>query len=113
MEYMQYNMISPLKTLFNANFNADHAKKSGNEGLEKSDSICHKMLSGTFHKVICAFQGQMEGDLSVNEGQIIRILEILNEDWYIVENSSGEAGLFPGNHMDPTEYSGISGFSVL
>ena len=49
----------------------------------------------------------MEGDLSVGEGEVVRVCEKQNEDWYVVENSSGEAGLFPGNHLDPSaEFSG-------
>ena len=51
----------------------------------------------------------MEGDLSVTEGEVIRVVEKQNEDWYVVENSTGEPGLFPGNHLDPNpEFSGIN-----
>ena len=55
----------------------------------------------------------MEGDLSVAEAEVVRVIEKQNEDWYVVENSSGEAGLFPGNHLDPnTEFSGKALFDI-
>ena len=55
----------------------------------------------------------MEGDLSVTESEVVRVVEKQNEDWYVVENSSGEAGLFPGNHLDPnTEFSGKALFDI-
>ena len=51
----------------------------------------------------------MEGDLSVTKGEVIRVVEQQNEDWYVVENSTGEPGLFPGNHLDPNpEFSGMN-----
>ena len=63
--------------------------------------------------VIFFSQGQMEGDLSVAEAEVVRVIEKQNEDWYVVENSSGEAGLFPGNHLDPnTEFSGKALFDI-
>ena len=35
----------------------------------------------TFHKVLYTFHGQMEGDLSVAEGEVVRVCEKQNEDW--------------------------------
>jgi hypothetical protein len=55
----------------------------------------------------------MEGDISVFEGEVVRICEPQNEDWYVVENSLGEAGLCPGNHLEPTlEFSGKALFDI-
>ena len=74
---------------------------------ETAVTVHQNLLPDTYHKVLYTFQGQMEGDLSVVEGEVVRVVEKQNEDWYVVENCSGEAGLFPGNHLDPNpEFSG-------
>ena len=76
---------------------------------ETAVTVHQNLLPDTYHKVLYTFQGQMEGDLSVVEGEVVRVVEKQNEDWYVVENCSGEAGLFPGNHLDPNpEFSGKS-----
>ena len=80
---------------------------------ETAVTVHENLLPDTFHKVLYTFHGQMEGDLSVAEGEVVRVCEKQNEDWYAVENSSGEAGLFPGNHLDPNaEFSGKALFDI-
>ena len=39
------------------------------------------LFPDTFHKVLYTFHGQMEGDLSVAEGEVVRVCEKQNEDW--------------------------------
>ncbi len=76
-------------------------------------TVHENLLADTFHKVLYTFQGQMEGDLSVSEGEVVRICEMQNEDWYVVENSFGDMGLCPGNHLDPSaEFSGKVQFDI-
>ena len=53
---------------------------------ETAVTVHQNLLPDTFHKVLYTFQGQMEGDLSVTEGEVIRVVEKQNEDWYVVEN---------------------------
>ena len=60
---------------------------------ETAVTVHENLLPDTFHKVLYTFHGRMEGDLSVAEGEVVRVCEKQNEDWYAVENSSGEAGL--------------------
>ena len=80
---------------------------------ETAVTVHQNLEPDTYHKVLYTFQGQMEGDLSVVEGEVVRICEKHNEDWYVVENSSGEAGLFPGNHIHPdAEFSGKAMFDI-
>lgn len=80
---------------------------------ETAVTVHQNLEPDTYHKVLYTFQGVMEGDLSVVEGEVVRICEKQNEDWYVVENSSGEAGLFPGNHIHPdTEFSGKAMFDI-
>ena len=44
-------------------------------------SKCSFLFTDTFHKVLYTFHGQMEGDLSVAEGEVVRVCEKQNEDW--------------------------------
>ena len=70
-----------------------------------STLVSNKIKPGTYHKVRYTFQAQMEGDLNIVEGEVIRVLEKGNENvhWLNVENSYGESGLCPSNHLDSTE----------
>ena len=80
---------------------------------ETAVTVHQNLENDTYHKVLYTFKGQMEGDLSVVEGEVVRICEKQNEDWYVVENSAGEAGLFPGNHIHPDpEFSGKAMFDI-
>ncbi|KAJ8986256.1 hypothetical protein NQ317_009965 [Molorchus minor] len=45
------------------------------------------------------FNSQMEGDLKLKPGQVIRVLKKLNDDWYYGE-SNGQLGQFPVNFVD-------------
>ena len=55
----------------------------------------------------------MEGDLSVVEGEVVRIKAQHDQDWAVVENSMGDAGLCPGNHLDPSpEFDGSVQFDI-
>ena len=54
-----------------------------------------------FCRVLYNFNGQMEGDLTVAEGEVVLVKEQQNRDWVIVENSQLETGTVPGNYLDP------------
>ena len=55
----------------------------------------------------------MEGDLSVVEGEVVRIKAQHDQDWVVVENSMGDSGLCPGNHLDPNpEFDGSVQFDI-
>ena len=55
----------------------------------------------------------MEGDLSVVEGEVMRIKALHDQDWVLVENSMGDSGLCPGNHLDPNpEFDGSVQFDI-
>ncbi len=80
---------------------------------ETAVTVHQNLLPESYHKVLYTFQGQMEGDLSVFEGEVVKIVEKQNDDWYVIVNSWGEAGLFPGNHLDPNvEMSGQALFDI-
>lgn len=62
---------------------------------------------GTKVKVEFTFVAQMNGDLSVNEGDIVTVIEMSNNDWVTIENRTGEVGLCPRSYLssdyDPNE----------
>ena len=67
----------------------------------------------SYHKVLYTFQGQIDGDLTIVEGEVVRVKEQKNQDWVVVENSLGESGLCPGNHLDPEkEFDGGALFDI-
>lgn len=79
------------------------------------ENVGSKIKPDTYHKVLFTFQAQMEGDLNVVEGEVIRVMEDGNENahWVMVENSYGESGLCPSNHLDITnEFDGRALFDI-
>ena len=47
------------------------------------------------------FSAQADGDLVVADGEVVMIVSCTSRDWVKVENSNGERGNVPGNHLDP------------
>lgn len=56
--------------------------------------------SGATVKVRFTFEAQMDGDLSVHEGEIVTVVEMANEDWVNVKNKSGLIGLCPREYLN-------------
>ncbi len=66
-----------------------------------------------FFKVLYNFHAQMDGDITVAEGEVVRVTETQSEDWVKVENSQGEVGVMPGNHLDNRdEFDGKALFDI-
>ncbi|XP_043283380.1 dynamin-binding protein-like [Venturia canescens] len=55
---------------------------------------------GASMKVDYTFDAQMDGDLSVVEGEIVEVVEIANDDWVNVRNSRGALGLCPRAYLN-------------
>jgi hypothetical protein len=55
--------------------------------------------TGISVKVQFTFDAQMDGDLSVHEGEIVTVVEMANEDWVKVRNKIGEIGLCPREYL--------------
>ncbi|XP_015609556.1 dynamin-binding protein [Cephus cinctus] len=47
------------------------------------------------------FNAQMNGDLSVTEGDIVTVVEMANDDWVSVKDKDGEVGLCPRGYLNP------------
>lgn len=94
----------------------DCEMKEGDEpALSRSTAVTvhENLLPDTYHKVLYNFHAQMDGDITVAEGEVVRIQEKQNEDWVVVENSAGDTGVMPGNHLDPNpEFDGRMVFDI-
>lgn len=53
-------------------------------------------------KIEYQFDAQMDGDLSVLEGEIVTVVEITNDDWVTVRNNHGKTGLCPRSYLTKT-----------
>ncbi|KAK2582160.1 hypothetical protein KPH14_004519 [Odynerus spinipes] len=71
--------------------------------LNREDNTIEYPLleSGTSAKVEYTFKAQMDGDLSVTEGDIVTVMETANQDWVNVKNANGEIGLCPRGYLSP------------
>ncbi|EZA54401.1 hypothetical protein DMN91_001710 [Ooceraea biroi] len=58
--------------------------------------------AGAIVNVRFTFDAQMDGDLSVQEGEILTVVEMANEDWVNVKNKSGRIGLCPREYLSVT-----------
>ncbi|XP_063995287.1 dynamin-binding protein-like [Diachasmimorpha longicaudata] len=54
---------------------------------------------GDLATVEYTFEAQMSGDLSIKEGDTITVVEMANDDWVSVTNSSGNVGLCPRGYL--------------
>ncbi|XP_011304837.1 dynamin-binding protein-like [Fopius arisanus] len=54
---------------------------------------------GDLATVEYTFNAQMSGDLSIKEGDSVTIVEMANDDWVSVKNTSGEVGLCPRGYL--------------
>lgn len=76
----------------------DRGWKGHQRGLE--GSVDQNYLSArSYAKVLYNFDAQMNGDLSVKEGDILMVMKIVDKDWCEVRNQSGNTGLCPSNHL--------------
>ena len=65
-------------------------------------------------KVLYAYQGQNDSELTISENEILTVVEGTG-DWWLVRNNSGQQGYIPSNYVEkitgfpPTSSSGFSG----
>ncbi|OAD59449.1 Dynamin-binding protein [Eufriesea mexicana] len=58
-----------------------------------------ELMPGTEARVKYTFKAQMDGDLSIFEGEIVKVINMANSDWINVENHSGKVGLCPRSYL--------------
>lgn len=61
-------------------------------------------------RVEYTFKAQMDGDLSIEEGDHVRIVEVVNADWIIVRSKEGKIGSCPSSYLTPLIESTSEGF---
>ena len=66
------------------------------ENFSKQENVFEPGMSA---KVEYTFEAQMDGDLNVEEGDIVTVVEIANGDWIIVRNKEGEIGSCPSSYL--------------
>ena len=80
----------------------NHENKKNVMVEEKSDNFANQdnfFQSEMLARVGYTFKARMNGDLSVREGDIITIVEVVNKDWVIVKNKKGEIGSCPSSYI--------------
>jgi len=58
------------------------------------------LLPSSFYRVAFQFNAETESDLSLSEGEVVKILSQNDENWCYVENSLGHTGQCPVNHLN-------------
>lgn len=72
--------------------------KAKEEDVEEvSDDV---LVPGVVVKVEYKFEAQMDGDLSVSEGDFVTVVEMTNNDWVSVKNEDGVVGLCPRGYLN-------------
>lgn len=74
-------------------------------------SITRITAESIFALVLHDFTGQVEGDLTIKEGETVEVLHIIDDHWLEARNECGDCGLVPKNHVEII--SGGPGFSSV
>ncbi|KAK0082994.1 hypothetical protein PV325_009538 [Microctonus aethiopoides] len=72
------------------------------EQIEKNNQALtndEQLHVGELARVEYTFDAQMNGDLSVTEGDIVTVVEMPNDDWVCVRNKCNEVGLCPRDYL--------------
>ena len=87
-----------------------HRDNGGIVNLAASTSTLELVDIGTFHKeasgrsiVLFSYRANEEGDVDVDRGDFVTILNIDDPDWYWVSKTNGSEGFVPSNFLCPAE----------
>ncbi|KAK7476700.1 hypothetical protein BaRGS_00032098 [Batillaria attramentaria] len=69
-------------------------------GLGSVPSIPLPLSEPSLALVLHNFKGQVEGDLSVKEGDTIEVLRVVDDDWIEARGDGDVVGLVPKNHVE-------------
>ncbi|KAI4879068.1 hypothetical protein NFI96_022483, partial [Prochilodus magdalenae] len=72
-----------------------------------NDEADHHMMSTTqkaagSYVALSAFTGEEEGDLTVQKGAVLKILQKNEDGWWLAQDSKGNKGLVPRNYLKMT-----------
>ncbi|XP_033338470.2 rho guanine nucleotide exchange factor 38 isoform X1 [Megalopta genalis] len=68
-------------------------------GIHGIGTEYNALESGTQANVEYTFKAQMDGDLSVTEGDTVTVIDMANADWVNVKNVHGKIGLCPRGYL--------------
>lgn len=68
-------------------------------GQEEHEAVDGFTLVGKQCYAVYSYAAQNEGDLSVQEQDIVNVIEALDKDWVQAQNSSGEYGYLPASYL--------------
>ncbi|XP_056903466.1 nephrocystin-1 [Takifugu flavidus] len=72
----------------------------GNDHESKVELLKSPSQSGShIYTAIYDFKAQQEGDLSVKKGDVLRIIKMSADDWWLAQDSKGNRGVVPKNHL--------------
>ncbi|XP_046405792.1 dynamin-binding protein-like isoform X2 [Ischnura elegans] len=79
----------------------EYSMGESNRNESSKNSAKNRLRLNSSAKVVYNFHAQMNSDISVREGEVVYITEVVNEDWCRVKNSEDVVGLCPSNHLAP------------
>lgn len=77
----------------------DDSDSSTSNSMLTNSIVCSNLENASFADVLYNFKAQMKGDLNLREGEVVYVIEIVNESWCKVQNHSGKVGLCPRNYL--------------
>ncbi|KAK6337972.1 hypothetical protein TWF696_001445 [Orbilia brochopaga] len=60
-------------------------------------------LTGRRARIIYDYEKAEDNEIELVEGQIVGMIEMVDDDWWQGTNEAGETGLFPSNYVEPIE----------
>ncbi|KAK6523477.1 hypothetical protein TWF281_001459 [Arthrobotrys megalospora] len=60
-------------------------------------------LTGRRARIVYDYEKAEDNELELVEGQVVGMIEMVDEDWWHGTNEAGESGLFPSNYVEPIE----------
>ncbi|KAF3923097.1 Vinexin [Dactylellina cionopaga] len=58
-------------------------------------------LTGRRARIVYDYEKAEENEIDLVEGQVVGMIEMVDDDWWQGTNESGETGLFPSNYVEP------------
>ncbi|XP_043256259.1 dynamin-binding protein-like isoform X1 [Colletes gigas] len=84
------------------NIIVDCIENNGEQSFVNQDASTteyNELMPGAQVKVEHTFKAQMDGDMSVIEGDIVTVINMANSDWVNVKDQSGKIGLCPRGYL--------------
>ncbi|KAM9803748.1 LOW QUALITY PROTEIN: nephrocystin-1 [Neosynchiropus ocellatus] len=69
------------------------------EDEEEESSVVSLVSQLPVYKVLSEFQGEQDGDLSVQKGEVLRIIRKTGDGWWLAQNPKGDKGVVPRTYL--------------